>query len=401
MYKIWKTLLLCLLCAALLLSCAACGDSSERSSSKKKRSDKDSDIFDSDYDPNYIVPGGKQLPDDVRIYNASPFSEGLAFVDLHNIDGVTYCINKKGEIVFEFEGQCFPYTDYLNGRVVLCANEKYFVCDTSGNLTSLDDMGATLGATRIEVERGELLDNGYFFLVKTQTDYTGSSDVTALANLQGDIIIDYTKDLNDKSELYFYNDVLCVGNSKSEIRCYWDLSNGSYHTDRSNFYIVHPSDFWSVSGETYRDERTGKTVLDLNEYENIELGEFRNGYAPVSFCINESSGDKKYYFTVLKESGNFCYEPIQIPEVKDANGKVITPGDGSLNKINRDENSFVLSFSSDMIAVFDTKGLVSTAPIDYNDYYSRYSDGVLVYGTFPHYVYLDLDGKLLFPQKID
>ena len=387
MYKIWKTLLLCLLCAALLLSCAACGDFSERSSSKKKRSDKDSDIFDSGYDPNYIVPGGKQLPDDVYIRDALPFSEGLAFVYLQDDYNTTYCINKKGEIVFQLDGQYTPCTEFTNGRTVLGADEKYFICDTSGNLTSLDDIGARLGATRIEVDRGELLDNGYFFLIKTQTDYTGSSDQVALVNFDGEIVIDYNDNLLNgyvARACDYYNGFIC------DYDYCWDLSDGTCY-DSSAFYDVVPieyqSDFW-YHGTVYNhyiDERTGEYVLDLEQYDNIELSEFQYGYAPVKFEARESGGNYKYYFTVLKENGDFYFEPIQI----DYEFTIL-----------RDKNSFVLyQHSHDTITVLDTKGLVSPATFD-NKGGLIYRDGILLTDV-ARPVYYDLDGKLLFPQKID
>lgn len=426
-----KNVLAFAMAVLILMTSAGCADLDLKASNKQKNEEDSSNKFpwdetqysenESDSNDSFVMEDvfnkTEGIPADTYIEYGYPFSEGLAFVTLEGDIGstysnTTYCINEKGRIVFELAGRYTPITGFINGKAVL-RDYDYFICDKKGNLKSAED----LGADRIELGNSEyLVQAGYILLVKTVTNYAGSTDMTAIANLDGEIVVDYAEELNYMEYYKYYNGYIYLSD-REEIECYWDLSTGVFHTDGSDFYSVVPtkynSDWWKIGFfNSYEDMRTGETVIDLDEYEDtINLNEFQNGYAPVMFTSTDSGNKSKIYFTVLQEDGSFCYEPICVETIKAPDGTEFTPESVSTVFHNGDTIVALIKCSwkgqkisenrkGIQIVIFDTDGLVSNAFIEGSFVGVQLSDDYLLMHKVIDYkyeaYYYCLNGKLLF-----
>lgn len=408
MNSILKFFLVFAICIALLICCTAC---EQYPNSEKISSDK------TDYDANssveHLFSNNEDIPADTYIDYGYPFSEGLAFIGLSGEIGsiyskTTYCINENGKIVFELAGRYTPVTNFINGKAILQKDSsEYFICDKNGKLKTADDFGAD----RFEVGSDKA---GYIELVNTVTDYVGSFDKTAVANLDGDIIVDY-KELRKNEHYAYYDGFICLEKDE-EIQCYWDISTGAFYADGSNFVVPtkYASDWWQRGNRTaYEDVRTGKKVIDLNEYKDtIELYDFKNGYAPVLFTSVDSGNNAKIYFTALQENGEFYYEPICIETIKAPDGTEFTPS-SVFDVIHNGDTVVALigcywkgqKSTEDrkgiQIVIFDTDGFVSNAFLEGSFRNAELSEDILLMRKFDlsygfETYYYDLDGKLLF-----
>lgn len=337
-----------------------------------------------------------------KISSARPFSEGKTFVRLDGDDKYKkeYCIDKEGTILFEVETKVFNEpVGFYNGIAAFWGDYTsslgalaYF-CDEAGKITTPADLGVDefLFDTFPKTDPALAFKDGYFFARKTEASFEGNVHKVAIFNYKFEMVTDFSTELYELYQKYFekhscayYNGYVYFTseNESPSFHCL-DIKTGKeshdYEEILNKLDIKHPSDFWkSDSGRdsayddaqySYYDIITGEKVIDLSQYPTIdEVGEFKNGLAPIFFKVSDDV-DTTNYFTLLKEDGTFAFDPIQteIPRgYMECNGQYLIR-----SRINN--NSFRLS-------TFDTNGKIAETTVTLDDL-SRcnfnFSDGVI------------------------
>lgn len=130
---------------------------------------------------------GKKI--DGEIIAASSFSEGLAFVELSGEKGKTYCINKKGEIVFKLDIDLSVngniYATFTNGLAYV--NEGF--CDTTGKVTKPADVGAT------SFGYAATLSEGYVLAEVVTSDYSNTNKKLGVLNTKFEWTVEPSENL--------------------------------------------------------------------------------------------------------------------------------------------------------------------------------------------------------------
>ena len=252
---------------------------------------------------------GKKI--DGEITNASVFSEGLAFVQLNGNEGKIYCIDKKGNIVFEFENETEYSLNYIpanfkNGVAFI----NGAICDKQGNFVYPEDVGVT---TFYDFA----LDGGYIIATKITADYSSSTKELGVMNTKFEWVLPLNADLyselegglfvsiyGDKEAFYSDNYIYFKGCQK-----FLNIETGKV-SDSSDIQL--PSDTWLYNADKTMFDPTGKTVLDLKTLDNIvhtANNTYKNGKIPLIFC-NEDAG--KWFWTLADENLTFSFDPIEM-----------------------------------------------------------------------------------------
>lgn len=421
---------LCLILTLVMLTGSFCGcgddetsirddDNDERSSSTT--APKDQDPTDPDAEPTDPItdPSNPDEPsapstdsgeqtntlDMSRISDAGDFSEGLAFIRLDDSYEKTYCINKKGEVVFTLEGN-YQCGTFHNGYAFVYDSPEYnvtnvYLCDTEGNLTSPADLGAT-SFVRVPYISGSqpyhCFFGDYILVIHTNSTFTGSTDELGILNCDLEYIVEPSAKLFDLYQNYYkhsntkYYDGYLYRDGR-----YLDLRTGQEGTDLNNMYaemnIQFQSDFWNFSSTKYIDQRNNSTAIDLSQYKETldKAGSFENGTASLLFR-SESATGVKYYFTIIDEDGQFKFDPYELPY---ATYSIYTDKNNYLlvKKTNTREG-YTLS-----MYLFDESGIVAQVEKEYNGTYSFVSitDDVIRVNTFGNGNYFyTLDFEPLF-----
>ena len=302
----------------------------------------------------------KQKIDVTKITHSTPFSEGKAFVNLNRDYSKNYCIDTEGNILFTVESPTgLTTSSFYNG---LATVSDGILCDEQGKIIKAEDFGGTKflinytsGAN--SDYRFKMFMDGYIFVRKTTTNYTGSVDEVGIINSELELIVDFSEELNELYEkyddnrakyydgyLFYYDDRY---NSDLGKRVYdWyilNLNTGEESYDINAAFakmnIKHPSDIWNCFERVYHDIRDPERtpIIDMTGYDRVNCGQFENGTAPLIFVV-DGANDHKEYFTILKEDGSFAFEPIELTghggRAYASNGKyVVTTTEGSRVKV--------------------------------------------------------------------
>lgn len=260
-----------------------------------------------------------------QISDTNDFSEGLAFVKLDGSREKTYCINKKGEIVFALDGN-YNCGTFHNGIAFIYNSMQYgvtdvYICDTEGNLTSPADLGATSFMTAPFSTSAQSYDcfcGDYILVSKTTSTFAGSTYELGILNCDLEYIVEPSVEL---SELYtnhyktrstkYYDGYLYQDDR------YLNLRTGEEGFDLQTMYssilIQNPSDMWNHQDHVYKDERDNSIQIDLTQYDETlyRAGAFENGTAPLIFRSEGASG-YQYFFTILGEDGQLLFDPYTL-----------------------------------------------------------------------------------------
>ena len=342
-----KKLLALLLAFAMLFSCAAifvsCDDSdSYEDDDDEKKNDKDNKVDGKDdKDDGNKTDSDKENDDNatasgtdlskLNVTYATPFSEGKAFVRNGEEYNRLHCIDTTGKILFTVthpneQGYLYVAEGFYNGIAALDFNTVYgaaLLCDVNGNIIEPSSVGADMFMiSETDIGQRELFKAGYFCAKKTTTTFTGTKDEYALFNSDFEKIIDFTESFTSSEAYYtgetiYKNYVLDIGSGM-----YLNLETGvegRISDLLSSITLDHPSDAWdnrfsTGSWDGYYDLITGELVVDLSEYADTleDCGKFEDGYAPLTFTVYDSIVGQKKFFTVLNESGEFEFDPIEI-----------------------------------------------------------------------------------------
>lgn len=367
-----KKLMALILAAMMLISVISCdnvsnhGDNNDVTNEGQGNTNNNNNTNNQQQNPS---TDQKNKIDVSKITSSTMFSEGKAWVRYGKMISeeynTLYCINNQGEILFTitntFLNSPSPFYNGLSIVPLMIDDEAvYCLCDEKGNITKPSDVGATeflLNTSGVGEIYEKTFEDGYIFAKKTEATFSGSSVTAAILNSSLEIIAGYTEEIFTLYEEYaghsYYNGYLY---NKDEYKVF-DVKAGKEIEDVSDFVSSfepkYASDVWEYDLQScvYYDSlaSTFTVTLDLSEYSETisQMYLFENGTAPLVF----ESADKAF-FTVIKEDGSFCFEPVELLgnsgcTVKTYNGKylVVTVG-----------NKYVLE-------TFDENGKIAEATI--------------------------------------
>lgn len=366
-----KKLLAFIIATLMLLSLVACNNSTSIDENDNTTNNNQGDVNNNNANNEQSNPSNnlKNKIDVSKITSSTVFSEGKAWVRCGEMTSdeytTLYCINKSGEILFTvtntFINSPSPFYNGLSVVPMMIDGEGvYCICDENGKVTKPSDIGATEFLIKSDYEVGsshKLFKDGYIFAKKTEATFSDSSVTAAILNSSLEIVIGYTEEILSFYEKYissaYYNGYM-YNASENTI---FDVKEGKEIDDVSTFIASfkpeYASDMWKYSSQScvYYDylASTFTVTLDLSEYSETisQMYLFENGKAPLVF----KSADKAF-FTIIKEDGSFCFEPVELTghsgcTVKSYNGKylVVTAG-----------NKYVLE-------TFDVNGKIAEAEI--------------------------------------
>ncbi len=245
-----------------------------------------------------------------NITGTSLFSEGLAFVCTNGNREKAYCIDTKGNIIFEVDAKMTPLLgvedtqyQFKNGYVIIDGK----IYDKKGNITTPEDVGVTnfydIG-----------FKDGYILADIVSLSYDGSNKKLGVMDMTFKWIVEPSEDIYSAVkesveslkytvlDNFYTNDHVYFANND----CFLNLKTGNIVNELT---FEAPSSTWYKSDERkmffdYND----KPMLDVNKHSNIILSShFVNGKMPVAFKNIE---EQKFFFTLIDEKGDILFEPI-------------------------------------------------------------------------------------------
>ncbi len=355
----------------------------------------------------------KNVIDSTRISAGSEFSDGFALVGLEGDKEKTYCINEKGEIVFEVNKYIFDNEGNTNGDRVIgdfatistsSAYKEKDIIDLNGKVTTPADVGAT---TFYDLKT--TLGNGYIIADMVSGDYQGTVKKLGVMNTNFEWVVEpneslyatFEKELEDSRSSNSNNFV------KDDIYYYTDLGMGlNFKTGEVvtnvDFKVIAPSSSWYVahngSSGTYAGyciPFTNEEAIDLSSKSNlVGASEFANNKA----CLVYKNDDlKKYYITMIDEQGNHLFEPVETDcSIVETDGEYIVAS----KRMNlSDETQYIETFNSkgEKLGQLDLTQYGSDL-----HYWAHIRDGVVVVNarndaiTITKHLYFDTSLKPLF-----
>ncbi len=338
-----KRILSLILVITVVLSLSACGGGKATSN------------ISSNSDESIIKHTGKKI--DGEIIAASSFSEGLAFVELSNEKGKTYCIDKKGNIVFELDIDLSVNgsinATFINGLAYV--NEGF--CDITGKVTKPADIGAT------SFYYVSTLKAGYILAEIVTSDYSNTNKKLGVLNTKFEWTVEPNENLyNEFADEYGYSQISSalntsdyavgdlyynttlekalnlktgevikekekIGTTSSSV---WVL--GSNATQYTGYYLPGESSYLSED----------RLILDLTKNGVVcSASSFVNGKAAI---VYRNVNANKYYVTMIDETGKHFFEPIETKySYVETDGKYILVSDTKMG-------------SADYAEVFNDKG---------------------------------------------
>lgn len=358
-----KKITVILFAVSLLFSLSACGTSSENSKTN-------SSVLSSDT---------KETIENLDFTFISGFSEGLAFIQYNDDNSKTYCIDKKGKVLFSLDGNYNVCCHFSNGIAMVQKNwsdEETCIVNTKGKLTTAKDLGGTQFIINADDYKAAFAD-GFILLCKSNSDFTGSKDELASLDSSLKVLVPFSREFfeNINRDLFlvngtrYYNGVLYNASGVYKINSmdaiFLDTGKTVKAEDKSSIMDLfgkigakNESDFWVYEGDYIVDERTNEKPEAVNatlaNYEDtLYEVSFENGKASVLFKVNNSEGEK-YYFTIMGEDGKFYFEPIEvISNIIRTDGKSYLFEDNYhgttvyLQMVNLDGKSFEYSYESE------------------------------------------------------
>lgn len=384
--KFKKRLSLLLALPLLLTLLCGCGnskslrndDDNDRPSSSKPKDDPTNP----DGSDDTTKPVNKIQMDEIS--SAGTFVDGYAFVERKNKKDIIYCINKKGEIQFQLDN-FQSYTRFHNGySFVTDKSGTTYLCNTSGKKIYAEDFGCTNFISRWH--------DDFILIVNSVSDFSGSTDSLGILNYELEFIVSPSEDLYELFEPYYnddstiYNTSYFAGHLYNEKSCL-NLFTGEENTDLNTMYqnaqVEYPSDLWEylsypsnwADGATYKDNKTGQTAVDLRQYkETINRAyEFEDGTASLLF-LTDSAIERKNYFGVIDENGEFLFDPIELPKI--TRGEYFVTKDGDYYLL---QSSFMAYETEYTIVLINKNGVSKQISIQSSRYlYVYIGDGVLL-----------------------
>lgn len=386
-----KKIIALLLALSVCLSFAACSKDSSRyyddednysgdSYSEDDWSDDKTDQQDDWSEPEVSVA---QLENDFA--TASNFYDGKAIVETH--DGEYYCINAKGEILFQIPAgdmQSFgPYS--LRGGFIRCTNGWY---NTDGLYKSNDELG-------IKDTFDIAIDDGYLIATVVESTYDSATYKLGVLDNSFNWIISPSEELYPlltdiygrvNSNTCRYGDGYLYLFSKD---CYLSLLTGEIMDQISG---GEPANLWN----NWKDMR-GNTMATL-EIDGSMQGKFIDERAIV--IRSNPAGD--LYFFMVDTEGKAVFEPVAFPDGVSAGYSGYMDTDGTHIKFQTLEGKNVTIYDDHgvIIAHWDATEehpLGNEKQVDFN---WSLSDGtLLLHEDSPrgdHYYYYDVNFDKLF-----
>lgn len=345
--------------------------------------------------------GKSTVSRNVSFKNVYGFSEGLAFAQSDE-KGKTFCIDKKGNIVFTLDGEYMPSCGFKNGIAII--NDA--IVDKEGNITSPKDLGGDSFLIDKEIYEKAFAD-GYILLSKSTSGFSGGKDEIAVLNSSLEVLVPFSEKLYEdiNSEKYtinateYYNGILYFCDSDEVDALYLDTGKREVidgeNVDRtflSSIKSKHQSDFWIYNMNYERhviDRRTGEYPssfnIDLTQYEEtLDNIVFNNGNAEVMFSDEKADGIH-YFFTLIDENGKFLFDPVEV-----LNYQYKTDGDKFLFTYPAGQDSVY-------IQIIDKKGNEKKTTLEYeNAAYIDISDGIIIHNDIKKITAYDSDFNKLF-----
>ncbi len=347
---------------------------------------------------------GKKLAG--QITGASSFSDGLAFVSIDENEEKTYCINKKGYIVFELDKDLTVMGDIYNRFINGYALVENGICNTKGKIVYPQDVGAT-------TFYGIALEGGYILTEKVTSDYQNTRKELGVMNTDFKWVLEPSEDLyNEVGDSLFETSALNTESFYSdgfiyfaEVKKFLDVKTGELLDPIS---VEQPSNTWQIYRKSMYDiqyvDLNEEVMVDLSEHDNItNVTQFVNDKAAVLF-YNKSA--RKHYFTVIDTSGTFLFEPVETQpfESIDSYGIASLEFNGECIVISNDLGLGSCNHIQSYNSKGEFMGELKTSTLPYSNYmYSwEFKDNVISvrggYGSSHCFYYYNPDFTPLFEQ---
>lgn len=396
-----------ILAMLMLLLLASCDDASiDASDAEEKKQGVIVDSKDGETENDGIKSDADDNVDYQITHVCAGYSEGLMFVDTTQLTMENHtisCIDKKGKIIFEIEAS-YVISGFYNG-FALVMQEKAVLCDKTGKVITAGE----LGADSFIYDRTEIFEDGYILAKRVTTTFQGSVDEMAVFNSKLEKTVDFSKELYDQYINHFsYNGTMYYdGYLFGVVESYLDLRTGTLYDDiselSSKLNCENNSDLWLAAGRyngtfsvandeeyfiyDYRDRLSSDEyhptitpVIDLSEYAETatvcsmnKLGDrgYVDGTAALQFVVQDSERGVINYFTIMDESGSFCFEPIETK--------------GTINNVKNENGIYVLQtyyYTSngeiaENIEVYDRSGFIGSLKCDHSLVDFDIGDGVI------------------------
>ena len=314
--------LIMILCAFALSACNGASDPADNEDTGIDGG-RDDDNKDDEQDGNGENNINANKIDMTKITEMVSYREGLAFAELDDDISKSYCIDKEGNILFTLDIMVGSQNlGFYNGIAVFGGSfESVWICDKEGKITTPEDLGGDtilIDPSLSSRASNEFFKAGYFFVKKTTTTFEGSKDEAALYNSKLEKLHDFSEELYSIYEEFLVS--ACYGGYLYEYNGYeepsiFDPVSGKKVANVSEFLedfdLENPSDMWYWEADGIYDifGSSEIPVIDMSKYSETlyYITDFENGVAGVAF----ESADK-YFFTIMKEDGSFCFEPIEL-----------------------------------------------------------------------------------------
>lgn len=323
------SLILIIACIAL----TACGNETEDTNSSYVNSQEEvsnyssneietSDVSDSNSHEDISEDEGEKI--EGEIIAASDFSEGLAFVELSNDKGRTYCIDKKGNIVFRLDiklsAMGYIYATFINGLAYVNVG----LCDKTGKVTRPEDVGAT---NFIYVST---LRAGYILAEVIESDYSSTTKKLGVLNTKFEWTVEPTENLyNEFSNKYGSLAISTASITSdytvgdlfycSDLNKILNLKTGEVINDKEKIGEIDSSlwvlgaNFTQYTGYYLPGEGSDlsedRLVLDLTKNGVVcSATNFVDGKAAI---VYHNASANKYYVTMIDDQGKHLFEPVE------------------------------------------------------------------------------------------
>lgn len=287
------------------------------------------------------LQGGEKLQG--KIEYATAFSEGKAFVKVLG-DDKNYCINKKGQIIFELGGMIFISNSSFGAKVngfykgITLISDIYgmaytTICDKNGKITTATDMG-------VGTFYPDAAKDGYII---TFTEISGQLGVlnhklewVVKPSRELAVALGIKEDNGARNLALYYKDNILYTQTGCVDITTGDVISGNFE---SKGIAKHSKDSknWNTEdyGFSYNDGQKNYKMVDVSNIgytdcgyctTKIEGGGFVDGKAPVVF----GDIDKWTHFSVIDEKGKAQFVPVNfgnyISRIYIADGKILVIG---------------------------------------------------------------------------
>lgn len=321
-----KKLIVGLLAMALMFCITGCA--TEKKSDEGLENSVIDNSENSENNDEPVVNNGNKIKGEIEF--GTEYTNGLAFVKI-NGDNKNYCIDKKGNIIFDltniiFNADDFQYvhsavtTGFYNDITLISDSlrTKYItICDKTGKLTTAEELGVSYFLE-------DAFTDGYIITVtegeKMSDDKIGvlNHALEWVVEPSSDIVKSLGMDYGVSHSTRFYYDYILYGIEGSVNIRTGELSQENFRTKGKNIKAA-VSEHWTAKDDGYYDSN-GQLVIDITNSSElsstgfptvaIDGAKFVKGKSPIVFV----NGRELHQFSLIDTEGNLQFQPVNFGE---------------------------------------------------------------------------------------